>query len=72
VISLVRTLEPDGDPARGLNGDQAAQKPVAASLDDNLALQAVGAAGGYDLVDLISPVELELPAEPVRVSRLPW
>jgi hypothetical protein len=69
-ISLVRTLEPDSHSARGLNRDQAAEKPVAASLDDNLVLQAVGAAGGDDLVDLLRSAELELPAEPLRVSRL--
>ena len=68
---LIRALEPDAHPARGPDGDQAAEKPLAASLGDNLVLQAVGAAGHNDIVDPVSPVELELPAEPLRVGRLP-
>src|SRR5215469_6014916 len=69
-ISLVRALEPNGHSGRGLDGDQAAKKSIAALLDDNVVLEAVGPAGRDDLVDLLSRFELELPAETVRVSRV--
>lgn len=42
-------------PARGRDGDNAAQKSKSAFLGDNVVHQAVGAAGRNDLVDLISP-----------------
>src|SRR5215469_5874977 len=68
-FSLVHALEPDGHAARGLDGDNAAKKPIATLLGDNVVIQPVSATGRDDVVELISRVELELPAETMRVSR---
>ena len=69
-VSLVCALEPDRHPGWGLDGDQSAKKPITAALGGNVMLQTVRAARRDDLVDLISCIKLELPAETLRVGRL--
>jgi hypothetical protein len=69
--SLVGALEPYRHPARGNDGDQTAQKPVATPLGDDLMLQAVGTADCDDLLDLTRRIKLELPPQALGVGRLP-
>ena len=52
------------------HGDQPGEEAIAAALGDNLVLQAVLATGRDDVIDFVGGVQFELPAEPLRISRL--
>jgi hypothetical protein len=69
-VSLIRALEPHSHAGRRLDCDQPTKKPITAALGGNIMLQAVRAAHRDDSVDLISCIELELPAEALCVGRL--
>jgi hypothetical protein len=70
VVSLVRALEPNGHPGWRFDGDQPVEKPITATFGGNVMLQAVRATRRDDLLDLISCIELELPADTLCIGRL--
>src|SRR5450755_773590 len=70
VVSLVSALETHSHPGWRPDLDQPTKKPVTATLDGNIVLQAVCAARRDDLLDLISCVDLELPAQTLCIGRL--